>query len=341
MDFPAFLYYFMNQEGGDMKRTTPYIVFCIILSFALGGCLDLEATRLNLDIENERAEVIYKNIVSSATTDEQFTEDMNILVRTAFMRKGDTEESAIVSSELYEEDGHLNGRRTFVVKDMDKFLEQFDMKKDYRGYVMDIRDDSATYVDGNGTYIESSAGRQVIWDRDSQVVEVELRYDMEGKRLNSLLPYWKKWREWDTMGGPDAVSLLRQELGDAVKPDSDENSIDYCTDGTCYSFSTNYVTEGAFNRLSDFAYLYLYYMLDDASLEGFKASGEDYALKLLYRNMLDCPKTTAPENARCAMRNLTSTYSMELRKIEYEEMEKKVSPVDLKKELGVTGRKGR
>jgi hypothetical protein len=181
--------------------------------------------------------------------------------------------------------------------------------------------------------IETGSGRRVVWDKSTSVIEAELRYDLSGEKVTSLLPYWEEWRAWDGKNEPDAAQLLVQQWGDAIEPNKEENIIDYCPDSTCDSFSTKYRSPGSFHRLADFVYIYLFHISGEASLEGFKISGEEYVSDIVSRNMLDCADTGDMENAKCALRNLASTYAIKLKSITYDELDKHEVPIDLEGEL--------
>jgi hypothetical protein len=316
-----------------MKKIILHFILCAFLSIWLSGCLDTEGIRLGIDMDKGEAEVVYLNIVSRAQDEAGRKGDLRDLLAMAYGEKGNTVEASVTSSSLYPEGGLLNGRQTVLINDREAFLSNYDIKQDYRGYIMTLTDDNVTYVGGNGVYIESSAGRQVIWDRDTSVLRAELRYDLGEGAVSGMLPYWEEWRKWDSIKGPDAAGLLKDALGDAVKPQPDENVIDYCPEGVCYSFSTELHTDGSFGKLADFTYLYLYHIADYASVEGFKTSDQKYAPEIAARNMLTCPSVDEEEDARCALRNLADTYSIRLTSITYGEEDSREEPIDLEGQL--------
>ncbi len=315
-----------------MKKTFGYTVVGLCLPLFLTGCLDVESTRIRLDLAKNTGEVVYTNIVSGSYNDESIKRDFDELLEVAYGKQEESEAIVYVSNELYAANGHLNGRRAFSIKDPDKTLSEFGIKRDPGKYFMEI-DDAIDYTGGNGALVDGSSGQRVVWNENARVIEAELRNDLSDEKVTSLLPYWEKWQAWDVLDDPDPLELLTGQLGDSIEPSKEEYIIDYCPDETCYSFSSGLNSPGSFNRLADFAYIYLYQISDDASLEAFRASGGKQMAEIVSRNMLDCPDIGEKENAKCALRNLADTYSIKIKSIVYEEMEKKETPIDIDSQL--------
>jgi hypothetical protein len=283
-----------------MRRSISSFILIFCLPVLLGGCLDTEAIRLTVDLEKNEGEIVYLNIISSAKTEEGLKSDFKGLMEMVYGEDEEYPEAAeTVSRELYADDGRLSGRTKFFIKDTEKFLKEFGITRDSNGtYSMQVRDGDVTYSEVTG-----------------------------------LLPYWEEWRARDSQNEPDAAQLLSKHLGDAIEPMREEGIIDYCPDNTCDSFSTKFSSPGSFHRLADFVYIYLFNISDDPSLEGFRASGKDYISDIVSRNMRECADTSEMENAKCALRNLASAYSIKLKAITYEELDKHEVPIDLESEL--------
>lgn len=318
-----------------MKKTFEYMVLVLCLPLFLAGCLGVETTRLRLDLAKNTGEVVYSNIFSDSYKDESIKGDFEELLEVAYGKQEESEAIEYVSNELYAADGHLNGRRAFSIKDLDKTLSEFGIKRDPGKYFMEI-DDAIDYTGGNGALVDGRSGQRVVWNENARVIEAELRNDLSNEKVTSLLPYWEKWQAWDSRYEPDSLELLSGQLGDAIAPSKEEYILDYCPDDTCYSFSSGLMSPGAFNRLADFAYIYLFHISNDASLDEFKASGGKQMTEIVAHNMRDCPDEGEEENARCALENLADTYSIKLKSIVYEEMEKKETPIDIWTELSRT-----
>jgi hypothetical protein len=333
MDFRGkMLYSVVRTMGEAMKRALGYSVLGLCLPLLLTGCLGSETTRIRLDLADRTGEVVYSNIVSDSYSDVSIEGDFEGLLEIAYGEQEESEAIEYVANELYAADGHLIGRRVFSIKDLEQTLSEFDIKRDPGKYFMEI-DDDAAYIGGNGALVESSSGLRVVWDENTRVIEAEFRYDLSGEKVTSLLPYWEEWQAWDSQDKPDALELLTGQLGDAIETSSEENIIDYCSEDTCYSFSSKLRSPGSFHRLADFAYIYLVHISDDASLDAFKASGGRQMAEIVSRNMLDCPDVGGMENAKCALRNLAATYSIKITFIRYDELDKHETPIDLESEL--------
>jgi hypothetical protein len=132
---------------------------------------------------------------------------------------------------------------------------------------------------------------------------------------------------------PDAAQLLIQQLGDAIEINKEKNAISYCPDNTCDSFTSKDKSNESLNKLSDFTYIYLLHFSGYIYLEDFKTSGEEYISAIMVRNMNTCPDINDIENAKCILRTLAKTYSIEITFIRYDEGGRWEVPIDLESEL--------
>jgi hypothetical protein len=111
-------------------------------------------------------------------------------------------------------------------------------------------------------------------------------------------------------------------------------TIEYCPDNTCESFSmpSKYPTE----ILSDFVYLYLYFISDYYYLTDFKRNvSRGQVTKIILRNKKSTQKNEQLQDAKEIIESLAKEYSIIVTLVRYDESKRNEVIVDIKSELGI------
>lgn len=137
-------------------------------------------------------------------------------------------------------------------------------------------------------------------------------------------------------GETGSEELLRQALGDAVNVQEDMTgaTVEYCPDNTCEIFRG----QGEKKKLpvSDFAYLYLYYVSDYVSLSDVRKShearhGAEQLLKQIGKGT--CDQGSQIDTIKCVLRQLAKRHSISLVFARYDEKVRNEVPKALEREL--------
>lgn len=132
----------------------------------------------------------------------------------------------------------------------------------------------------------------------------------------------------------DSMKILEEMFTDNIrfKKNNSSISIEYCPDNTCDKFSTT--LENSSQKLSDFAYLYLYYVSSYIYLKKFKnKTGKKYVSGIIKRNSDKCEDDSEIDLAKCTLKTLAKDYSIIVTFIRFDEGGSFEIPCDLNDEL--------
>ena len=128
--------------------------------------------------------------------------------------------------------------------------------------------------------------------------------------------------------------ILIELLGDSisVKREGLVSTIEYCPDNTCESFSTS--TQNPSQKLTDFVYIYLFFVSDYNALADFKnKTGNKYISEIIKRNSEGCVGKSDREMAKCILKLLANRYSIKIKFVRYDENRRNEVGIDLKAQL--------
>jgi len=139
--------------------------------------------------------------------------------------------------------------------------------------------------------------------------------------------------------GPDdtqfnALNCLTSAFPKSVTIKKNGHLLEFCPDNTCDGFVSS--SDVPVAELRDFAYLYIYYFSDFTYLSGWRNSKEarNAAERVLSKSEYgDCKGKSARQTARCALLGLTRKGRIKLIFVRYDENQRNVVPVDIRKEL--------
>jgi hypothetical protein len=182
-----------------MKTYIYHSILTVSVLLFLSGCLNIEKVSLFVDMENKTGEIKYLNIGSGSSAKEEIDSDFITLIEQDYLGNGiqeGFESIKITSKELYERNGHLNGKVTFSFAEVKGMLEDFEMKIDPGGNYIYELSENFEYLSGNGEYLEKEFIRQLKWNKDVKKIEYTLRFtDWDDQRVTSLLSRWQDWEE--------------------------------------------------------------------------------------------------------------------------------------------------
>lgn len=130
-----------------------------------------------------------------------------------------------------------------------------------------------------------------------------------------------------------ALTNLKKSFGDSVKVQKSPSLVvEYCPDNTCEIFkSTNAQAQG---QVSDFAYLYLYFVSKYYYLNDWKKLLETKTVAIdILKRYRQCPETTEPVWASCVLKSLSDKHSIRPAFVRYDEHVRDEEPIDLEAEL--------
>jgi hypothetical protein len=128
---------------------------------------------------------------------------------------------------------------------------------------------------------------------------------------------------------------LKKMLGDSIsiKRNQNKHVVEYCPDNTCEVFSAAERDSSSIQKLTNFAYIYLYYVSDYIYLEDFRDKGNVYINNIVDINAEGCPIEKEADKIKCTIRKLFSKNGIEIKFIRYDEMQRSEVSVNLEAEL--------
>lgn len=127
----------------------------------------------------------------------------------------------------------------------------------------------------------------------------------------------------------ELVRLLDSDISTATS--NGTITIEYCPDNTCESFSMQTINPD--ERLSDFVFLYLYFVSDYYYLDNFRKKVEpEQVTKIIVRNSQDKNKKQL-ESSKHIMEALVDKYSIKAKFVRYDEHKRNEVDMNLKSHL--------
>lgn len=131
----------------------------------------------------------------------------------------------------------------------------------------------------------------------------------------------------------NGVSDLAQLIGSDISTEHSHGTVvvSYCPDNTCESFSMPeaYPEE----KLNDFVLLYLYYVSDYQSLATIRKNIQYAQIKKVLQKNLTHDQDKSDNAVKPVLKNLASTYSINMQFIRYDEKQKNTKKVDIKNRI--------
>lgn len=134
-----------------------------------------------------------------------------------------------------------------------------------------------------------------------------------------------------------ALTSLKKSFGESVKVQKNGSLvIEYCPDNTCEIFKSP--NTDALGPVSDFAYLYLYFVSKYYYLADWKKlpKAKTIAIDILKRYR-QCPETTEQVWAGCVLKALSAKHFIKPAFVRYDERVRNEEPIDLEAELPQSG----
>jgi len=134
--------------------------------------------------------------------------------------------------------------------------------------------------------------------------------------------------------GANSIFLMKKILGNSitVREDTSGINIEYCPDNTCESFKSP--ISKSFSILSDFAYIYLFYISDYYYLTHFrKKTPLERISQIVNRNIGSCREKEKIEIVKCVLMSLSDKYSIKVIFVRYDEGKRNEVIIDLKEQL--------
>lgn len=130
-----------------------------------------------------------------------------------------------------------------------------------------------------------------------------------------------------------ALTSLKKRFGQNITIKKTEFLvIEYCPDNTCEIFKTP--NADAVGAVSDFAYLYLYFVSKYYYLTDWKKLPEAKAIAIdILKRYRQCPETTHQTWVGCVLKFLSDKYSIKPTFVRYDEQVRNEEPIDLEVEL--------
>lgn len=170
-------------------------VLSSLFSILLVGCLTGEklsyTVYLNPDLKGGKAELIFYDIHSEYSSEEELNEDIDYLFNYMWKSQDLIRDYAAVGKyvkerELYVKDGKLIGRIVWEFKRLQDF-ENLRLEDDYLYLTFEKND---KVISTNGQFIESEEYNRIIWDSSERVLKFEMGL-YKGPNAKSLASYFK------------------------------------------------------------------------------------------------------------------------------------------------------
>ena len=166
---------------------------------------------MHFDLTSMRGEIEYINLISAIEEKETYwsndeekvaffaeldsirDEDLKSILAD-FGESSEDEFKKDVEKKLFKKRGKLNGLETFSFSDIEYF--GIKISDDSTTYIHKLSDDQ-TYVGGNGTKSKSGEDEVIPRPIDVKVIDIKLHnanLEEEFDFIESMLPYWKKWK---------------------------------------------------------------------------------------------------------------------------------------------------
>ena len=130
-----------------------------------------------------------------------------------------------------------------------------------------------------------------------------------------------------------ALQSLQKVFGESVAVKKNGSLIiEFCPDNTCEIFRTP--NTNALEPISDFAYLYLFFVSQYYYLTDWKKNPEAkiIAIDILKRNRA-CPETQEKAWGNCVLKSLSSKHSIKVAFVRYDEQVRSEESINLEAEL--------
>lgn len=183
----------------DEKMKTIFsAALCAALAFVMYGCLAGEKISYQVNVDGKShnsgtATVLYTNIRSDGTNDEEVQEDMKnlfdyMLKDPKFISDMKIEGKDIVKRELIKDDDRLDGR---VVYHFSRLSDVENLAYEDGFYFLTLAlDDSVLYT--NGEVITSSKYKRILWDDSHTTLKFEIYIEPpQGTKLTPMARFYK------------------------------------------------------------------------------------------------------------------------------------------------------